>query len=152
MINNKSHITQGGLADLKSEYQQLNNKRPRLVERLTDARNAGDLSENSDYLSAKEELEFMDNRLAELAEIISSAILITNGNKSAVSLGSRVTVTTNGAKHIFHIVGEWEADPKEKKISHESPLGKMLLGKKVGDAVEVNAPAGKIVYKVLSIE
>ena len=70
----------------------------------------------------------------------------------AVKLGSTVTLHSNGKKEVFTVVGEWEADPMEKKISHESPLGKALLGKKVGEKVEVDAPVGRILYKVLGIE
>ena len=67
-------------------------------------------------------------------------------------MGCKVTVHINGNKDVFHLVGEWEADPKQRKISHESPLGRALIGKKVGDKVEVEAPAGKIHYKILNIE
>ena len=71
---------------------------------------------------------------------------------SGVGMGTRVTVKSNGATHTFHIVGDWEADPAEKKISHTSPLGHALIGKNIGDKVEVEAPAGKVIYEILSIE
>jgi transcription elongation factor GreA len=72
--------------------------------------------------------------------------------KDGVGVGTKVTVKVNGAKTVFDIVGEWEADPVNKKISHESPLGLALSGKKVGDKVEVEAPAGKLQYEILAIE
>lgn len=149
------HLTPQGLQDLKREYEELmNEKRPRLVERLANARSMGDLSENNDYFSAREELEFLDGRITELENVLNNAVLIKNDSrkKKTVSLGARVTVHVNGLRHTFHIVGEWEADPKTQKISHESPLGQALIGKKIGDEVEVQAPVGKLVYKILSIE
>jgi transcription elongation factor GreA len=78
--------------------------------------------------------------------------VVTTHTKDLVDVGSKVTLHINGRKEAFTVVGEWEADPASKKISHESPLGKALLGKKVGEKVEVEAPAGKILYKVLGIE
>ena len=149
-------VTKEGFETLKSELDELVNvKRPATVERLERARQEGDLSENSDYINAKEELEFLDGRIDELKEVVENAKIVkeSNGKKSSkVDVGTTVVVTTNGDKHEFNIVGEWEADPMQKKISHESPLGKQLVGKKVGDSAEVEAPAGKITYKILEIK
>ena len=151
--NNKVLLTKEGLAELKREHEVLVNvKRPEAVARLAAARELGDLSENSEYAAAKQDLSFMDGRILELEEILHGAKVITNHGKSHVDVGSKVTLHVNGKKEMFMLVGEWEADPKEKKISHESPLGKALLGKKVGEKVEVEAPAGKVLYKVLHIE
>lgn len=152
--HNKVQLTQAGFKELKRELENLVEvKRPSSVERLSNARSMGDLSENNDYQQAKEALEFLDGRIAELEAVLTQAKVVkTNGRKAGeVGVGSKVRVGVNGAEHIFHIVGEWEADPKDKKISHESPLGKALVGKKVGDKVEVSAPAGKVVYKILDI-
>jgi transcription elongation factor GreA len=152
----KVYLTKEGLENLKKEYQSLTEvRRPSAVERLANARSAGDLSENSDYTQAKEDLSYIDGRIAELEEVLARVVLIDeDGHKGCqqVKLGCKVTVQANGEKHIFHVVGEWEADPQSKKISHESPLGKALLGKAVGELVEVEAPAGKIAYKILGIE
>lgn len=146
-------LTKEGLDELKTEHDVLvDTKRPVAVSRLSDARSLGDLSENSEYAAAKQDLAFIDGRIAELEEILHSAKVITNHGKSHVDIGSRVTLHVNGKKEAFTVVGEWEADPKEKKISHESPLGKALMGKKSGDSVEVEAPAGRILYKILHIE
>ena len=138
---------------LKKELDELQNiKRPKVVDRLSNARMQGDLSENSDYQAAKDELEFLDGRISELESVVKNAVVVkTVGNGSGVAVGTSVTLKVNGQQHIFHIVGEWEADPSQKKISHTSPLGQALLGKKAGDKVEVQAPAGIVVYEILSI-
>jgi len=153
-LNTQIYLTAEGLEKLKEEFRQLlEEKRPRVVERLAYARSMGDLSENNDYISAKEELEFLDGRIAELESVIKNAIVIENKTQSKeVVLGAKVKVSINGNESIFHIVGEWEADPKNQKISHGSPLGKALLGKKIGEEVTVDAPIGKVVYKILDIE
>jgi len=151
--NNKIVLTKDGLSELKREYDDLVNvKRPGAVNRLADARELGDLSENSEYAAAKQDLAFIDGRILELEEIIHGAKIVTNHTKNAVDVGCKVTLTINGKKEEFSLVGEWEADPMQKKISHSSPLGKALMGKKVGEKVEVEAPAGKVLYKILSIE
>ena len=152
--NNKVLLTKEGLQELKAEYEELTKrKRPVAVQRLSDARELGDLSENSEYAAAKQDLSFIDGRIVELEEIIHGAKLISvTHTKSQVDVGCKVILHINGKKDEFMLVGEWEADPKQKKISHESPLGKALMGKKVGDNVEVEAPAGKVLYKILGIE
>src|SRR3989304_4537514 len=123
----KPVLTQQGLDELKAEHDDLVNvKRPIAVKRLSDARDLGDLSENSEYAAAKQDLAFMDGRIMELEDIIHAAKVIANHSKSQVDVGSKVTVHINGKKDEFILVGQWEADPKEKKISHESPLGKAL--------------------------
>lgn len=153
-MKNHLKLTKQGLDGLKAELIDLRDvKRPKLVERLSYARSQGDLSENSDYQSAKEELEFLDGRIEELSEVVKTAqVVSTDAKSSGVGVGTKVTVKINGSKVVFDIVGEWEADPVNKKISHESPLGQALAGKKVGDKVEVEAPAGKIQYEVLAVE
>lgn len=148
-------MTKEGLAALKIELDELVNvKRPKLVERLSYARSQGDLSENSDYINAREELEFLDGRIDELAEVIRNAKVANGNGKSSggVSVGAKVTVKVDGEKHLYEIVGEWEADPVNKKVSADSPLGKALFGKRVGEKVEVEAPAGKLTYEILAIE
>lgn len=146
-------LTKEGLEALNAEYKELVDvKRPAAVTRLADARDQGDLSENSEYSSAKQDLAFMDGRIQELEEILHDAKLITTHSKGLVDVGCKVTLHIHGKEEVYSIVGEWEADPMAKKISHESPLGKALLGKKVGEKVEVEAPAGKVLYKVLHIE
>lgn len=151
--NHKMVMTKEGLDELKKEHGELTkSKRPEVVKRLSDARDLGDLSENSEYAAAKQDLAFIDGRITELEDIIRGAKVVTSHGKKQVDVGCKVTLHINGKKDIYTVVGEWEADPSEKKISHESPLGKALMGKKVGEQVEVEAPAGKILYKILHIE
>ena len=153
-MSKQTQLTKEGLEALKQELAGLvEAKRPQLVERLSFARSQGDLAENNDYQNAKDELEFLDGRIAELEEVIRSAVVVCgNGKKNAVGLGTKVTLKVNGKEHCFNIVGEWEADPMAKKISHTSPLGQALVGKKVGEKVEVEAPVGKLKYEILAIE
>jgi len=154
-MGTKIKLTKTGLDTLRKELEELRDvKRPKLVDRLSNARSQGDLSENSDYQSAREELEFLDGRIEELEKVVNNASVVTINSKNghSVSLGTKVTVKVNGKESIFNIVGEWEADPINKKISHESPLGLALIGKKIGDIAEVEAPAGRIKYEVLAIE
>ena len=153
-MSKKIQLTENGQEALRQELAELRDvKRPLLVERLANARGQGDLSENSDYQSAREELEFLDGRISELEEVIKSAAVVKgNGANHTVDIGTSVTVKVDGSKSIYKIVGDWEANPVEKKISHTSPLGQALVGKKPGDKVEVEAPAGKIIYEILAID
>jgi transcription elongation factor GreA len=152
----KIFVTKQGLEELKKELEDLEKvKRPQVLERVSQARAMGDLSENSEYTAAREELSLIDGRSEELSDMLKRVEIIneekTSSKGSTVKLGSRVTVTINGKKEIFELVGEWEADPQEKKISHESPLGKALIGKAVGEKIEVEAPAGKITYNIVEV-
>jgi len=152
--NKKIYLTKEGLAGLKKEYDELvGTKRPAVLARVSQARNMGDLSENAEYVAAREELTFIDGRIDELEVILKQAVVIKDVKTSnhAVKLGSTVTLHSGNRKEVFTVVGEWEADPTNKKISHESPLGKVLIGKRVGEKVQVEAPAGKITYSVVSI-
>jgi len=154
MDNKKIYLTKEGLQELKKEYEQLTTtKRPDVLARVTQARSMGDLSENAEYVAAREELSFIDGRIDELEEILKQAVIIDGNGKGTktIKLGSKVILATKGKKEAFMVVGEWEADPKEKKISHESPLGKALIGKKVGEKAEVEAPAGKLAYTIVSV-
>lgn len=153
----KIYLTKEGLADLKQEHESLSGvRRPEILERVSQARSMGDLSENAEYVAAREELSFIDGRIEELEELIKQAVLITESNgkgaHGTIKLGSTVTVNVKGKKEVFTVVGEWEADPKDQKISHESPLGKALLGKKTGEKIEVEAPAGTLIYTIVTVK
>ncbi len=153
-MNNIVQLTKVAYEALQKELTELTDtKRPRLVERLSFAMSQGDLSENSDYQSAKEELEFLDGRISELQEVVKNAQIVagSNGRSNKVGIGTKVTVKVGSKKQEFNIVGEWEADPVNKKISHSSPLGAVLVGRKVGEKVQVEAPAGKVTYEILAI-
>ena len=155
MENTQVQVTKKAYEALQKELSVLESeKRPHLVDRLSFAMSQGDLAENSDYQSAKEELEFLDGRISELQDVIKNSQIISSsgkGNGNKIGIGTKVTVKVGSKKQEFNIVGEWEADPMNKKISHTSPLGRMLIGKKVGEKVQVEAPAGKVTYDILAI-
>jgi len=153
-MENKKLITRRGWQALKEKLAKLEKKRPALVERLEHARSMGDLSENSDYQNAREELEFLDQQINEIKAAIASSKVVENGlnAKRVVEVGSQVEVVSDGRKMTFSIVGEMESDPLSGKISDASPLGKALLGKKPGDIVTVNTPAGEKEYRVVALK
>lgn len=152
MTDLKIQFTVAGLAEIKAELEELKDKKlPAAIDRVARARDFGDLSENAEYHAAKEELSFLGGRVEELEDIISKATVVQQNSSDAVDIGCKVTVEISGKEHVYDIVGEWEADPINKKISHTSPLGKALVGKKKGEAVEFEAPAGKVIYKIKKI-
>lgn len=151
----KNKLTQEGFDKINAEFNELKNeKRPKAVERLEKARLMGDLSENSEYVAAKEDLEIVNERLLELETLLADVeiVEVTNGATELVDIGTKVTVSLNGQKETFYVVGEFEADPANKKVSHTSPLGQAFIGKKVGDHASVIAPAGKKEYIILDIQ
>jgi transcription elongation factor GreA len=151
--NNDVYITKEGLENLKKELKTLvEEKRPEMAKRIKEAREMGDISENSEYDAARQEQSFTEGRIEELEEIVKNAKFSQPNKKDSVGVGCKVTVHIDGAEESFHIVGALEANPSEKKISHESPLGSALVGKKVGDKIEVDAPVGKLTYTILKIE
>jgi transcription elongation factor GreA len=149
-------LTQEGYDQILVELKELKDEKlPKAIQRVATARSFGDLSENAEYHSAREDLSFIEGRVAELEALTSNAKIIKNGKKGSngtIDLGSMVTLRVGRDRHVYHIVGEWEANPVEKKISHQSPLGKALLGKTSGDEVEIDVPAGKLKYVVVSVE
>jgi transcription elongation factor GreA len=152
--NDDVFLTKDGLQELTDELRNLKEEKlPKLIERVAKARSFGDLSENSEYTNSREDLSFVEGRIEEIEEIISKAKVIqaNPSNNEVVSLGSKVTVQLNGKQHVFTVVGEWEADPAEKKISQDSPLGRALIGKRKGEEVQVEAPAGKVNYTILKV-
>jgi transcription elongation factor GreA len=156
MNDRKIYLTAEGLAELKKEFEELSKvKRPEIVNRVSQARDMGDLSENAEYSAAREELSFIDGRIDELEELLKQATVIKEthtAGKQIIELGSKVSLKLDNQKEDYTVVGEWEADPTAKKISHESPLGKALLGKAIGEVAEVEAPAGKILYTIVAIK
>lgn len=154
VINRKVYLTKQGLRGLKKEYKELVEvKRSQLVKRISRAREMGDLAENSDYQDARDKLRFLDDRIAEAQRILSKAIVVKKKkNPERVGLGCRVSVKVNGKKQTFILVSEIEADPASKMISDQSPLGRALIGKRVGGKAEVRTPDGKIAYTIEGIE
>ncbi len=157
MANVKIQLTLEGLEELKAELKELKEvKLPKVIARVASAREQGDLSENADYHSAKEEQNFVETRISEIEDIISRAEVVKDGkDKSKISIGSRVELSMKGKAgktFTYEIVGEFEADPEEGKISSVSPLGKALLGKKKGESASVTAPAGEVVYQIEKVQ
>ncbi len=154
MRKGKVFVTKDGLEKIKSEHDDLVNvKRPAVAEKIKKAREHGDVSENAEYDAAREEQAFIEGRIQEIEEILRGVEVVKEGKRSngAVGVGSRVKVHMDGAETEYFIVGAPEANPQERKISHESPLGQALLGKKAGDVVEVEAPVGKLKIHILSV-
>ena len=152
-INQKIQFTKSGFDELKAELKGLiDTKRPAAIDRVARARGFGDLSENAEYHAAREELSFLEGRINELEDLVKKAQVVkTKKSHDKIGVGCKVTVELSGNEHIYELVGEWEADPVKKKISHTSPLGQALMGKIKGDDVEFEAPAGKVIYKVKKI-
>ncbi|MDQ5970741.1 MAG: transcription elongation factor GreA [Patescibacteria group bacterium] len=147
-------FTQEGLDNLKRELDELKNvRRKEVADRIKSAKEFGDLSENAEYQEAKEQQAYVEGRVIELDNLIKNAVVaVSGGDKHYVNIGSHVEVEKDGQKMNFTIVGSTEADPVNKKISHESPLGQALINHKVGDEVEVKLPNGVAVYKILVIK
>jgi len=147
-------LTKQGYNNIQNEYKELVEiKKPYAVDRLSKARSMGDLSENSEYNAAKEELAFVDGRIREIEQILKTVEIIDkHNNNSIIELGNYITVETQGKTEQYQIVGEFEADPMNKKLSSTSPIGLSLIGKKIGDLVEVNIPVGKVQYKIVDIK
>lgn len=150
-------MTQAGKDKLVQELEYLKSvKRKEVVERIKIARSFGDLSENSEYDSAKEEQAFVEGRITTLENMIRNAKIIEEGELAgdSVTLGSSVTFVElpNGEEETYTIVGSAEADPFEGKISNDSPIAKSLLGKKVGDQVSVQTPGGEMSVRIVLIK
>lgn len=152
IIHDKIQFTKSGLTEIQQELAELKDiKLTAAIDRVSRARDFGDLSENAEYHAAKEELAFIEGRIEELESIVLKADVVTPKSTDAVGIGCIVTVEVAGKTHTYEVVGEWEADPMKARISHTSPLGKALVGKKKGEIVELEAPAGKVVYKIKKI-
>lgn len=154
-VTNQVELTKEGLEELQKELRELKEVRlTAVIQRVAKAREYGDLSENAEYHSAKEEQEFVETRVDEIEAILAKATLVTQTkSNTTVGIGSKVTIMKAGTKtsKTVSIVGEYEANPTENKVSSVSPLGKALMGKKKGDALTVKAPAGAIEYTVQDI-
>lgn len=144
-------ITAQGKKELETELAELKSRRGAVAEKISDARDFGDLSENAEYDAAREEQGLLESRVAEIEEILLNADLIKSGSKSKVSLGSKVELKTGNKTISYTIVGPVEADPLEGKISNESPIGVAVFGKKVGDSATITTPKGNVTYKIVSI-
>lgn len=145
------HLTQDGKVELETELSELKNRRSEIAEKIANARDYGDLSENAEYDAAREEQAQLESRVAELEEILQNADIIKPAKSNGtIRVGSTVELK-NGKTVKYQIVGPVEADPLEGKISNESPIGAALMGKKVGDKVTIETPKGSVSYSVVAI-
>ena len=155
-MEKKIRLTDDGLKKLKDELENLKTTgRKEIAEKIKIARGYGDLSENSEYDEAKNEQAKIEARIVEIEAMLKNVEIISNvkGSSKTVILGSKVKIldVEFDEEATYHIVGSAEADPNEGKISDESPVGKALLGHKVGDTVFAEAPAGEIEFKIIAI-
>ena len=143
-------ITEAGRKELEAELEELKSRRGDIADKIAEARDYGDLSENAEYDSAREEQGLVETRIAEIEDILMNAEEIKARKSNKVQLGSTVELK-NGAKAIYTLVGPVEADPLNGKISNESPRGIALMGKVVGDDVTISTPKGDTTYTVVAI-
>jgi len=149
----KKYLTPEGFLKLKQKLEYLKKeKRKEIAARIRTAKELGDLSENAEYQDAKDEQAFNEGKIFELETITKSAIVVNGNNQhDLVEVGNTVKVRKDSEEREFMIVGSNEADPLANKISNESPIGRALLGKRKGEIVKVETPAGKSKYKILGI-
>lgn len=156
MSDEPQYLTAEGAKRLREELEYLKGPaREALAKRLRAAIQQGDLSENADYSAAKEEQGFLEGRILELEVLLRNAIIIdeTAKNPDEVGIGSRVTIQEEDFEpETYQLVGPKEADPAHGRISHESPIGRALMGRRPGDTVSVETPAGIIYLKIINIE
>jgi transcription elongation factor GreA len=150
-----THLTADGLANLRAELEELTTRRrPEVITRIKAARELGDLSENADYDAARKEQSFLEGRVQQLEQMIKYAVIIetTSEGGSVVVLGSTVVVETDRhGEETFTIVGSAEADATAGKISYTSPIGSALIGRKAGEKIRVEIPAGSMDFRVIEV-
>jgi len=155
MTEQPIYVTREGLKKLEEELEYLRTiKRAEVAQRLHDAMGEGDIDENAEYDDAKNEQSFVEGRILTLETMVKNAVIIQQEGKrrDQVVLGSTVTVVEDGGEpETYHLVGTAEADPRRGRISNESPLGRALLGKRVGDSITVSAPAGTLTFQIVTI-
>ena len=144
-------ITEKGKTDLESELAELKGRRGDIADKIAAARDFGDLSENAEYDAAREEQGLVETRIAEIEDILQNAELIQVSGSSHVVLGNTVTLQSAEKTVSYTVVGPVEADPLEGKISNESPIGQVLMGKVVGDEVVISTPKGEVSYTIANI-
>lgn len=152
MQKREFYLTEEGIVKLREELDDLlKNQRKAVAKELKEAKEQGDLSENASWDAAKDRQLFIEGRIAEIENILKNSKTIKKSKDGLVDVGSTVKVQLEEGEQVFEIVGSTEADPEAGKISNESPIGKALLGKTKGDEVEVEIPAGTMVYKIIEI-
>lgn len=144
MAKKEVHLTADGKKELEQELSDLIANRPAIAEKIATARAFGDLSENEEYSSARAEQKMNENRILEIQDILKNAKIIRAGKRTAVALGAEVKLDLGGRKMEYTVVGATEANPLEGKISNESPIGKVIMGHKVGETLDFNGRKVKI--------
>lgn len=154
MTDKTLYVTAEGLKKLEDELHELKTvKRKEIAERIADAKELGDLSENAEYHDAKEEQGFVESRIIELEQQLKHVEIIDHKkNTSQVEVGSKVTVKSAAGEMTLTIVGSSEADPSQQRISNESPMGEAFLGRSVGETVDVQTPTGSTPYEIVAVE
>lgn len=148
----ETYLTKEGLNELQGRLHELKTVRRReIADAIHSAKEQGDLSENAEYVNAKEEQTRIEQKIAELEVTLKHARIITAATTSAVGVGNVVTLHCEGKKRVYRIVGSNEADPLNGKISNESPMGEALINKKKGEAVSIPTPAGQKECVIVSI-
>jgi len=155
-MNDQIELTKEGLEEIKAELMELVDiKLPAIIDRVQKAREHGDLSENAEYHSARDDQQLLQARIDELQNIVEKAVVVKNTrSQNKIGMGSTVTIRKIGdqKERTIHMVGEFEADPIANKISVGSPLGEALVGMKKDDKIVVKAPAGEIKYEITNIK
>jgi transcription elongation factor GreA len=153
-MHQQTYLTPEGAAKLQAELTELTGpRREELSKRLRSAIQMGDLSENADYHKAKEDQAFLEGRIQEIEAVLRTAVIIEKKYSDVVTVGSTVTVQeADFDPETYYMVGAKEADPRNGRISNESPIGKALLDHRVGEVVEAETPGGKLKFKILKIE
>lgn len=144
-------ITNQGKKELELELSELKGRRIDVADKIAEARDFGDLTENAEYELAREEQGLLETRIAEIEDILQNAEIIKAKNKSIIDLGSTVELKTGKKSVSYIIVGPVEADPINGKISNKSPIGQALCGKKIGDSVIIKTAKGNVSYQIVSI-
>ncbi|HUD05614.1 MAG TPA: transcription elongation factor GreA [Candidatus Saccharimonadales bacterium] len=152
-MNKQFRLTDEGIEELKSELKELESQRSAIAERIKTAREFGDLTENAEYTTARQEQDRNESRITEIEHILQNVEVIKKPQgANKVQLGSVVKLkSSSGKAKEFKVVGTVEADPLNGKISDESPIGKQLLGKKEGETLEIHTPSETTVYKIVDI-
>ena len=144
-------LTHTGRKELEVELEQLKGRRGEIADKIAEARDYGDLSENAEYDSAREEQGIVETRIAEIEDILMNAEDIKGSSKGTIGLGSTVTLRNGKKEVVYTVVGPVEANPLEGKISNESPIGLALMGKKIGETVVITTPKGEITYEIVAV-
>lgn len=145
-------FTEEGFKKLQQEQEDLLKQRPAAVEDLKKARELGDLKENGYYKASRAKLNFIDGRLFRIKVALKQAVIVDDVDEDVVGIGKKVTLLLGENEIYYTVVGDWEADPSQGKISLLSPLGKALENKKVGEEASIETPTRKILYKIVAIK